>query len=52
MPGYRPCPEYIREMQRFGILPKDLAPGVPVDPYAYGTDRAYWQSLWYKPPGR
>ena len=48
MPGFRPHPAYVREMQRFGILAKTLAPDAPVDPYA--ADRAYWRSLWYTPP--
>jgi len=48
MPGFRPTVHYIREMQRFGILPKDLKPSDPVNPYA--TDRAYWDSFDYKPP--
>jgi len=47
MPGFRPNPHYIREMQRFGILPKDLKPTDPIDPYA--TDRAYWASFDYQP---
>ncbi len=45
MPGFRPNDSYIREMQRYGILPADL-PG-NIDPYA--TDDAYWRSLWYRP---
>ena len=48
MPGFRPTEHYIREMQRFGILPQALRPTDPVDPYA--TDRAYWDSFDYKPP--
>jgi len=47
MPGFRPRAEYLREMQRFGILPAGLPAAGPVD--AYATDRAYWQSLWYRP---
>jgi hypothetical protein len=47
MPNFRPAPEYIREMQRFGILPADYQPGDPID--VYETDRKYWQSLWYRP---
>jgi hypothetical protein len=43
MPGFRPNPHYIREMQRFGILP------APLDPYA--IDRAYWDSFTYIPTG-
>ena len=47
MPGFRPTPSYVREMKRYGILPKNLAPDAIIDVYA--TDRAYWQSLWYQP---
>jgi hypothetical protein len=47
MPGFRPTPSYIREMKRYGILPKDLPEGAPIDVYA--TDRAYWRSLWWRP---
>jgi len=46
--GFRPGRPYLREMKRYGILPEDLGPGDPVDPYA--TDRAYWKSFWYRPP--
>jgi hypothetical protein len=44
MPGFRPRAEYIREMQRYGILPATLSQDTPIDVYA--TDRAYWESLW------
>ena len=47
MPGFRPRPEYIREMKRYGILSSDLPEDAPVDPYA--TDRRYWEALWYRP---
>ena len=47
MPDFRPRPAYVREMKRYGIVPEDLAADAPIDVYA--TDRAYWQSLWYKP---
>ena len=47
MPGFRPTPEYIREMQRFGILPALHQPGDPID--VYETDRRYWQSMWHRP---
>ncbi|MFW6163086.1 MAG: LamG-like jellyroll fold domain-containing protein, partial [Planctomycetota bacterium] len=50
MPGFRPNEHYVREMQRFGVLPRDLAADAAIDPYA--TDRAYWRSLWYRPPER
>ncbi len=48
MPGFRPPPEYVREMQRYGVLPAafDLA-NDPID--VYTTDRAYWRSLWHRP---
>ena len=47
MAGFRPGRPYIREMIRYGILPKNLGPNDPVDPYA--TDQAYWKSFWYRP---
>jgi hypothetical protein len=47
MPGFRPTPGYVREMKRYGILPKDLPVDAPIDVYA--TDRAYWHSLWWRP---
>lgn len=46
MPGFRPRQEYIREMQRHGILPADITRDTPIDVYA--TDRAYWESLWHR----
>ncbi len=49
MPGFRPRPEYIREMKRYGVLPADTPPDGAIDVYA--TDRAYWRSLWHKPEG-
>jgi hypothetical protein len=50
MPGFRPNEHYIREMQRFGILPGDLHPAAPIDYYA--TDQAYWRSFWHRPTPR
>jgi len=47
MPGFRPNQHYIREMQRFGFLPKELKPEDPIDVYA--VDRAYWDSFHYRP---
>ena len=44
MPGFRPRAEYVREMQRFGVLSAELPAAAPIDPYA--ADRAYWASLW------
>jgi hypothetical protein len=48
MAGFRPNRDYVREMQRFGFLPKDLGPDTPVD--VYSAERAYWDSFYYKPP--
>jgi hypothetical protein len=48
MPGFRPNEHYIREMQRFGFLPKDLKPADPID--CYQVDRAYWNSFDFRPP--
>ena len=47
MPGFRPNDYYIRQMQRFGVLPEKLKPDEPIDVYA--TDQAYWKSFWYDP---
>ncbi len=47
MPGFRPEPEYVREMQRYGILPPDLRTRDSID--VYQTDQLYWQSFWHKP---
>jgi hypothetical protein len=46
-----PSPLYVREMQRYGILP----PGQDFDRQnfdAYATDQAYWQSHWHVPAPR
>ncbi len=47
MPGFRPHPGWVREMQRYGILPATLSATDPIDVYA--TERKYWESLWCKP---
>jgi hypothetical protein len=47
MPGFRPRPEWVREMKRFGILPGAMAANDPIDVYA--TERRYWASLWHQP---
>lgn len=44
MPGFRPSPYYLRQMQTYGILPDDLPDDAEIDVYA--TDQAYWRSLW------
>jgi hypothetical protein len=49
LPGFRPNRYYIREMQRFGFLPRALQPRDPIDYYA--VDQAYWKSFWWEPAG-
>jgi len=43
MPNFKPPASYIRQMQRYGVLPATCKPGDVIDPYA--TDRKYWRSL-------
>jgi len=51
MPGFRPRPEYLREMRRYGILPASFdIENDPADPYA--LDRLYWDSFVYRPPAK
>jgi hypothetical protein len=47
MPGFRPLPQYVREMKHYGVLPADQPDDAAIDPYQ--VDRRYWQSLWYRP---
>jgi hypothetical protein len=47
MPGFRPNNEYIREMQRFGFVKKDLKPDETFDYYA--AEKEYFDSWYYKP---
>jgi hypothetical protein len=47
MANFKPRPEYVREMKRFGILPDNFnAETDPID--VYDVDRRYWESLWWK----
>ena len=49
MPGFRPRPEYLREMKRYGVLPAAFdVEKDPADPYA--LDRLYWDLFTYRPP--
>jgi hypothetical protein len=50
MPGFRPRPQYLREMKRYGVLAPDHPDDAPVDPYE--LDRRYWESLWYRAGSR
>jgi hypothetical protein len=46
MPGFIPRSQYIRELKKYGILPKEHATETPVNTYA--LEQQYWRSLWYK----
>jgi hypothetical protein len=50
MPGFRPHPGWIREMQRYGVLPPSLDAAAPVD--MYGAERRYWDAMGLKPEER
>ncbi|MDR1584184.1 MAG: hypothetical protein LBS55_13190 [Prevotellaceae bacterium] len=45
MSGFVPRPEYIREMQKYGILSFDAKPSDVTD--IYSLEQEYWQSQWY-----
>ncbi|MHC4405208.1 MAG: HzsA-related protein [Planctomycetota bacterium] len=45
MPGFRPNVYYLKKMQTYGILSRELSLDEPIDVYA--TDRAYWRSFWH-----
>jgi hypothetical protein len=48
MPGFRPRPEYVREMKRYGVLPLTFdATQDPIDVYA--VDRLYWGLFGWNP---
>lgn len=47
MEGFRPRVDWVREMKRYGILPKDYELNTRLDVYA--VEKNYWKSLWYLP---
>ena len=47
MPGFRPNNDYIREMQKYGFVKKDLAPDELFD--YYRAEREYFDSFYYDP---
>jgi hypothetical protein len=50
MPEFVPNEHYLREMQRYGVLPESFDPSRdPSD--AYAIDEAYWQLFHHRPPG-
>ena len=47
MPNFRPMPQYLREMRRYGVLSRDHADDAPVN--VYELDRRYWELFEYRP---
>ncbi len=47
MPGFAPRVDWVREMQRYGVLPATLQPADVTDVYA--VEQKYWKSLWHQP---
>ena len=47
-PNFKPNRQYVREMKKYGVLPKTFDPAKDkLD--IFQTDQKYWKSLWYKP---
>jgi len=48
-PRFRPNRQYIRELKKYGVLPKSFDHAKDkID--IFEADQKYWKSLWYKPP--
>jgi hypothetical protein len=48
-PGFRPNRQYIRELKKYGVLPKSFELGEePFD--VFEADQAYWRTFWYRRP--
>ena len=45
MAGFRPRPEWFREMIRYGVLPAETSASESADYYA--IEQRYWESLWF-----
>jgi len=50
MPCFRPQPHDVREIKRYGVLPRDLPADARIDVYA--TDHRFWESLWHRPAAK
>jgi hypothetical protein len=48
MPNFKPRPDWVREMRRYGVLPECAKTEEVADAYAIEQD--YWKSLWHQPP--
>jgi hypothetical protein len=47
MPDFKPRPDWVREMRRYGVLEADVSVRDVGDCYA--IERRYWESLWHQP---
>lgn len=47
MPEFVPRADWVREMQRYGVLPPDVKPEEVRD--VYSIEQEYWKSLWHQP---
>ncbi|MFI5379590.1 MAG: hypothetical protein ACHRHE_09850 [Tepidisphaerales bacterium] len=47
-PGFKPNPQYIREMMKYGILPAAFDPAKETVSF-FDLDQKYWRSSWYQP---
>jgi hypothetical protein len=47
MAHFRPRPDWVREMKRYGVLPECVKPEEVTD--AYAIEQGYWKSLWHQP---
>ena len=47
MTNFKPRPDWVREMKRYGVLPECVKPGEVTD--AYAVEQDYWKSLWHQP---
>jgi len=47
-PAFKPNSQYVRELKRYGVIPRDFdLARQPLDYFA--ADQAYWRSLWTTP---
>ncbi len=47
MANFKPRPDWVREMKRYGVLPECVEPEEVTD--AYAIEQNYWKSLWHQP---
>jgi hypothetical protein len=48
MTNFRPRPDWVREMKRYGVLPQCVKPEEVTD--VYSVEQEYWKSLWHQTP--